>query len=105
MNKLHVKKGDLVEVISGVSKGSRGKILEASPSDKQVIIDGVHMVSKHVKPKKAGQPGGIIKAPGPVLACKVMLVCPKCDKKTRAGHKILADGTKVRYCKHCNENF
>lgn len=105
MNKLHIKKGDMVEVISGVSKGSRGKVLEVSPSDKQVIIEGVHMVTKHVKPKSAQQQGGIIKAEGPVLACKVMLVCPKCDKTTRIGRKILENGTKVRYCKHCKETF
>lgn len=65
MNKLHIKKGDKVEVISGVSKGSRGKVLEVSPSDKQVIIEGVHMVTKHVKPRSAKQQGGIIKAEGP----------------------------------------
>ncbi len=105
MNKLHVKKGDLVEVISGVSKGSRGKVLEVSPSEKQVIIEGVHMVTKHVKPRSAQQQGGIIKTEGPVLACKVMLVCPKCDKTTRIGRKVLEDGKKVRYCKHCKETF
>ena len=68
-------------------------------------IEGVHMVTKHVKPRSAKQQGGIIKAEGPVLACKVMLVCPKCDKKTRVGRKILEDGKKVRYCKHCKETF
>ena len=105
MSKLHIKKGDLVEVISGVSKGSRGKVLEASPADQQVIIEGVHLVSKHVKPRNAQQAGGIVKAPRPVRACKVMLVCPKCSKTTRVGRRVLADGTKTRYCKHCNENF
>ena len=105
MNTLHVKKGDTVEIISGRSKGSRGKVLETSPSDKQVIIEGVHMVSKHVKPRKQGEPGGIIEAPGPVLACKVMLVCPKCSKTTRVGYKFKDDGKKIRYCKHCDAKF
>jgi len=105
MNTLHVKKGDTVMVISGVSKGSKGKVLETSPSDNQVIVEGVHMVSKHVKPRSAQQQGGIIKTEGPLRACKVMLVCPKCDKPTRVGHKILENGKKVRVCKHCKETF
>ncbi len=105
MNKLHVKTGDTVEVISGVSKGSRGKVLAVSPSEGQVMIEGVHLVTKHVKPKSAQQQGGIIKAEGPVRACKVMLVCPKCSKTTRVGYKVLENGTKVRVCKHCKETF
>jgi large subunit ribosomal protein L24 len=105
MNTLHVKKGDTVEVISGKSKGGRGKIVEVSPAEGKVIVEGVHMVTKHVKPRGAKQQGGIIKTEGPLLVSKVMLVCEKCGKPTRAGHKILDDGTKVRYCKHCNESF
>ena len=105
MNTLHVKKGDTVMVISGVSKGSKGKVLETSPSDNQVIVEGVHMVSKHVRPRSAQQQGGIIKTEGPLRACKVMLVCPKCDKPTRVGHKFLENGKKVRVCKHCKETF
>ncbi len=105
MNTLHVKKGDTVMVISGTSKGSTGKVLATSPSDNQVIIEGVHMVSKHVKPRSAQQQGGIIKTEGPLRACKVMLVCPKCDKPTRVGHKVLENGKKVRVCKHCKETF
>lgn len=105
MNTLHVKKGDTVVVISGKSKGSRGKVIEVSPAERKVIVEGIHMVSKHVKPRGANQQGGIIKTEGPILASKVMLVCEKCGKPTRAGRKILEDGTKVRYCKHCNESF
>ena len=105
MNKLHVKTGDTVEVISGVSKGSRGKVLAVSPSEGQVMIEGVHLVTKHVKPRSAQQQGGIIKAEGSVRACKVMLVCPKCCKTTRVGYKVLENGTKVRVCKHCKETF
>ena len=105
MKTQHVQKGDTVLVISVVSKGSKGKVLETSPSDNQVIVEGVHMVSKHVKPRSAQQQGGIIKTEGPLRACKVMLVCPKCDKPTRVGHKFLENGKKVRVCKHCKETF
>lgn len=102
MNKLHVKKGDTVVVLSGKDRGKKGKILETSPKEEKIIVERINMVTKHVKPRKAGDPGGIVKAEGAMYACKVMLVCPKCDKPTRLAHKILEDGTKVRLCKNSN---
>ncbi|MEG1687443.1 MAG: 50S ribosomal protein L24 [Angelakisella sp.] len=100
MNKLHVKKGDTVVMLSGKDKGKKGKLLEVSPKEQKVIVEGLNMVTKHVKPRKQGDAGGIIKAESAIYACKVMAVCPKCGKPTRLGHKILADGSKVRVCKH-----
>ena len=105
MNKLHVKKDDTVVVLSGKDKGKQGKVLEVSPKEQKVIVDYINMVTKHVKPRKMGDPGGIVKAEGAMYACKVQLVCPKCGKPTRAGHKLLADGSKVRVCKKCGETF
>ncbi len=104
MNTLHVKKGDTVEVISGKNKGKRGKVIETSPSERKVIIEGVNLVSKHLKPRGQQQPGGIIKTPGPVYSCKTMVVCPKCDKATRVG-SAEKDGKKVRVCKKCKQTF
>jgi len=105
MNTLHIKKGDTVQVISGNSKGQKGKVLEVAPSEGKAIVEGVHIVSKHVKPRGAQQQGGIVKTPGAVYVCKLMLVCDKCGKPTRVGYRFLEDGTKVRYCKHCKETF
>ena len=94
MNNIHVKTGDTVVVMSGQDKGKQGKVLEV-----------INVVSKHVKPRRAGETGGILKVEGPMHACKVMLVCPKCGKPTRLAHKINADGTKQRVCKKCGETF
>ena len=105
MNKLHVKKDDTVVVLSGKDKGKQGKVLEVSPKEQKVIVDHINMVTKHVKPRKMGEAGGIVKAEGAMYACKVQLVCPKCGKPTRAGHKLLADGSKVRVYKKCGETF
>ena len=107
MNKIHVKTGDTVIILSGKDKGKKGKVLEVSPTEKKVIVEGCNMVTKHVKPRKMGETGGIVKAEAPVYACKVMLVCPKCGKPTRLAHKVLADGTKERVCKNakCGETF
>ena len=106
MSNLHIKKDDKVQIISGNDKGKQGKVLEVSPKEGKIIVEGVHVVSKHVKPRRMGQPGGIIKAEGAIYACKAMLVCPKCGKPTRVGHQI-KDGKKVRCCKNagCGETF
>ena len=100
-DKLHVKKDDTVVVISGDDKGKKGKVLTVSPKERKVIVDGVNIVTKHAKPRRQGEAGGIVKAEAALYACKVQLVCPKCDKGTRVAHKIDADGNKVRVCKHC----
>ena len=107
MNKIHVKTGDTVIILSGKDKGKKGKVLEVSPTEKKVIVEGCNMVTKHVKPRRMGESGGIVKAEAPLYACKVMLVCPKCGKPTRLAHKVLADGTKERVCKNakCGETF
>ena len=105
MAKMHVKSGDEVIVISGKDKGKKGKVLEVSPTEGKVIVEGLNMVTKHVKPRRMGESGGIVKAEAPLYASKVQLVCPKCDKPTRLAHKILENGTKERVCKKCGETF
>ena len=106
-NKVHVKKDDTVVILSGKDKGKKGKVLEVSPTEGKVIVEGCNMVTKHVKPRRMGESGGIVKAEAPLYASKVMLVCPKCGKPTRLAHKVMADGTKERVCKNakCGETF
>ncbi len=107
MNKLHVKTGDTVVLLTGDDKfrGKQGKVLEVSPKEGKVIVEGLNTVKKHVKPRKAGDPSGIIETESAIHASKVMLVCPKCNKPTRVAHKIYADGKKDRMCKKCGETF
>ena len=95
MAKMHVKTGDNVVIISGKDKGNKGK----------VIVEGLNIVTKHLKPRQMGQQGGIVKAEAPLYACKVMPVCPKCGKGVRTRHVIKEDGTKVRVCASCGETF
>jgi len=96
---MHVKTGDTVIVISGRDKGKKGKILAVSPKEGKVIVEGLNIVSKHIKPRKMGQQGGIVKAESAIYASKVMLVDPESGKRTRVGYKLLSDGTKVRIAK------
>ena len=101
MNKMSIKKDDQVVVITGKDKGQRGKVIAVMPKDGKVVVEGINMVSRHTRPRKQGEEGGIIKKEAPLYACKVMRVCPKCDQATRPAHKVLADGSKVRVCKKC----
>ena len=105
MKKLHVKRGDLVEVISGKDKGKQGKIVTAFPESGRVIVEGVSMVKKHQKGKRQGQESGILHMEAAIDASKVMRVCSKCGKPARTGIKVLEDGSKARYCKKCQEIF
>ena len=97
---MNVKKNDTVVVLSGKDKGKKGKVLSVDPESRKVIVEGVNVASRHQKPRKQGEEGGIIKKETHIYASKVMTVCPKCDKATRVAHKIV-DGKKVRVCKHC----
>ncbi|MEG1858056.1 MAG: 50S ribosomal protein L24 [Pseudoflavonifractor sp.] len=101
MNKMSIKKGDTVVVLSGKDKGKQGKVLGTLPKSGKVVVDKINIVSRHTKPRQQGEEGGIIKKEAPFYACKVMRVCPKCQKPTRPAHKLLADGKKVRVCKKC----
>ena len=97
---MNIKKDDKVVVLSGKDKGKQGKILTADPKAMKVIVEGVNVATKHQKPRKQGEEGGIIKVETPIYASKVQLVCPKCGKATRVAHKIEGD-KKVRVCKKC----
>ncbi len=105
MNKMHVKANDTVKILSGNDRGKKGKVLEVSPKEGKVIVEGIHVVTKHVKPRKMGDPGGIVKAEGAIYASKVQIICPHCNKPTRVGIKIHKDKTKSRVCKHCGDSL
>ncbi len=93
---MHVKKDDMVVVISGVDKGKKGKVLEAMPKRNRVIVEGVNMITKHVKPSRQMQQGGRIHQEASVHVSNVMLWDPNAKSGTRIKHKKLEDGTKVR---------
>lgn len=108
-NKLHVKKDDTVLIISGDDRGSKGKVLEVSPKEGKVIVEGLNMVKKHVKPRKMGENGGIVEAEGALYACKVKVICPACKEPVRVAYKKVAgdDGKarSVRVCRKCGETL
>ena len=102
---MHVRKDDTVVIISGKEKGKKGKVLAVSPKEGKIIVEHRNIVTKHIKPRQMGQPGGLVKAEGAFYACKAMVVCPKCNKATRVGHAIVDTSEKFkkknRVCKRC----
>jgi large subunit ribosomal protein L24 len=100
MANLHIKTGDTVAILSGDDKGVTGEVIAVSPSEGKVIVKGVNIIHKHMKPRRQGETGGIVDAEGAIYASKVALYCPKCDKGVRT--KVEMDGDKkVRVCVKC----
>ena len=100
MNSMSIKKGDTVIVLSGKEKGKTGTVLTVMPEDKKVIVEKINVVKRHTKPRRQGEQGGILSKEAPIYACKVMRVCPKCNKPTRPASKVVGD-KRVRVCKKC----
>ena len=98
---MRIKKGDTVQVLSGNDKGKTGEVLEVIPKTQKVIVKGVNIRKKHIKPRKQGEEGGIISKEFPIHSSKVQVVCPKCGKAVRIGFEIDKDSNKVRVCKSC----
>ena len=104
MAALHIKKGDNVVVLSGEDKGVTGEVLAVSPEEGKVIVKGVNIIHKHVKPRRQGEAGGIIDAEGAIYASNVAIYCPDCKKGVRVKHEVV-DGKKIRVCAKCGKKF
>ena len=97
---MRIKKGETVQVLAGNDKGKTGEVLEVIPKDSKVVVKGINVRKKHIKPRKQGEEGGIIPLECAIDSSKVNVVCPKCGKTTRIEYKI-EDDKKVRICKKC----
>ena len=101
MERIRIRKGDLIVVLAGKDRGKRGTVQEVRTKDRSVVVAGVNLAKRHTKADPNRQiKGGIIEQPVPLGLGKVMLVCPHCNKPTRVGHRM-DDDTKERVCKHC----
>ena len=98
-----IKKGDYVIVLSGTDKGRKGEVLSVSPSEERVVVKGVRMVKRHVKPSQADPDGGIKTFEAPIHVSNVAHIDPKDNVATRVGFKTLKDGKKVRVAKKSGE--
>ena len=104
LTRFHIKKDDTVVVLSGDDKGVQGEVIAVSPEEGKVIVKGVNIIHKHVKPRRQGETGGIIDAEGAIYASNVALYCSNCKQGVRVKHEIV-DGKKVRVCAKCGKKF
>ena len=98
-----IRKGDTVVVISGVNKGRRGEVMRVMPKVERAVVQGVAMVTRHIKPRGMGEPGGIREQEAAIHLSNLMLIDPRSEKPTKVGFRILEDGRKVRVAKATGE--
>lgn len=100
---MKVKKGDKVKILKGRDRGKIGKVLSVSLKKGKLTVEGLNLSVKHAKPRRQREKGQRIQYPAPLDLANVMVVCPKCSKPSRLGHKLLENQKKVRVCRHCQE--
>jgi large subunit ribosomal protein L24 len=102
---MRVRRGDTIMVTTGKERGKRGKVLRVLPAAGRVLVEHVNMTKKHQRPTPKLRQGGIIEREGPIALSNVMVVCARCDRPSRIGLQVLADGRKVRVCRRCRESI
>lgn len=101
---MKIKKGDTVLIIKGKDRKKTGRVMKALPKEEKVIIEGLNLVKKHLRPRRMGEKGQIIEVPRAIFVSNVKLICPKCKKAVKVGYTFV-DGRKLRQCKKCLEVF
>lgn len=101
--KAHVKKDDMVMITTGKDSGKTGKVLRVLPEKGRVVVESLNMIKRHSRPRPGQTEGGIIEKEAPLDLSNVMVVCSSCSEPSRTGIRTLEDGSKVRFCKKCNE--
>jgi large subunit ribosomal protein L24 len=100
---MKIRKNDTVIIIAGKDRGKKGKVRRALPSEDRVIVEGLNMIKRHSRARRAARQAGIIELEAPIHVSNVMLLCDKCGKPTRVSSRLLADGKRVRICSSCRE--
>ena len=100
---MKIRRNDTVVIIAGKDKGKRGKVRQSLPDESRVVVEGVNMVKRHMRPRGTAKQAGIIEREASIQVSNVMLLCPKCDKPTRGGIRFVEDGSRVRVCRRCGE--
>lgn len=101
---MKIHKNDQVLIISGKDKGRKGKVIEALPKEDKVVVEGINLEKKHMKPKRSGEKGQIVEMPSPLDVSNVKLICLKCGKAARVGYKTEGK-KKYRVCKKCKQEI
>ena len=101
---MKIKKGDTVKILAGKDRGKTGKVIKVDPKSEKVIVEGLNVYKKHMRPKRQGEKGEIVKISRPMNVSNSMIVCPNCKQATRVGFRLEKDN-KFRYCKKCQSRI
>lgn len=104
---MRIRKGDTVLLTAGKDKNKKGKVIQVLPKEGKLVIEGINIVKKHVRPKRSGEKGQRVEVPRALSLSNIKLVCPKCKKSTRVGYKIVSKGRekRIRVCKKCGQEI
>jgi large subunit ribosomal protein L24 len=100
---MRIRKDDTVVIITGKDRGKKGKVRRAFPSEDRVVVEGLNMIKRHSRARRATRQAGIIEMEAPIHVSDIMLICNKCGNPTRVNFRLLEDGKKVRVCNSCRE--
>lgn len=101
---MKIIKGDKVLILRGKDKGKSGKVIKAFPKENKVVVEGLNLIKKHIKPRRQGEKGRIVELPRAIFVSNVKLICPNCQKATRVGYRFEGQN-KIRYCKKCQNKI
>ena len=102
---MKIIKNDIVKIISGKDRGKKGKVLQVLPKEKKIVVEGINMMAKNVRPKKMGEKGQVVRYNAPIEASNVLVFCSKCNKGIRVGFIMTKEGKKYRVCKKCKQSI
>ena len=106
---MKIHKGDQVLIISGKDRKRKGKVIKVLPQKSKIVVEGMNIVKKHIRPKKQGEKGQIVETSAPIDVSNIKLICPKCGKAARIGYKIISNiknkKSKSRICKRCGQEI
>lgn len=100
---MKLRTGDQVKIIAGKEKGKSGKVIQVFPDDQKVVVEGMNLMTKHLRAPRRGEKGQKVSFSAPIDASNVMVVCGKCGKPTRVAIRLLENGSRVRTCRRCKE--
>ena len=99
-----IKKNDTVLIISGKDRGKKGKVIKSLPKENKIVVEGINLRKKHIRPRRQGEKGQIVEIAAPLDVSNVKLICPKCKKSTRVGYRVV-EKNKYRICKKCGQEI
>ena len=100
---MRIRKDDTVVIVTGKDRGKKGKVRRAFPNEDRVVVEGLNMIKRHSRARRATRQAGIIEMEAPIHVSDIMLICNKCGNPTRVNFRLLDDGKKVRVCNSCRE--